>query len=379
VLEPSQLSTASHGPSEGRHSVPAGAVPPPEQTGSPVAQLMVPASHVPGVTQAPPGTQTVQPPIPSQARPTPQVVPVGRSAVALHVPLPPPEQSFVPAVHGLPVSQLPPAMHSEQPSAPQRPATPQGVPTGSASVAMQTGIVGLAPQSISPRVQGSLVSQVCPATHMSQPVGEQASPMPHPVPGGWSALAMHERVLPMQTSTPELHGSPVSQVVPATHVLQMPSVQVPPPGHGEPFGASSASKQIGMPEPQSIEPREQGLPLSQVTPGVQTVHMPTSSHARPTSQGAPGGRSAPGTQVGEPPQLHVPAWQGFAGVHVVPSTHTAVSPSGRDASPGSRQKMPPPPSGGQTSVVQPKAANVRATKTLTRHVENPPFGPTTSK
>jgi hypothetical protein len=75
----------------------------------------------------------------------------------LHVPLPPLAQSTVPAVQGLPVSHAVPGMHSLQPSTPHAPATPQGVPIGTSSVMTHTGMPD--PQSISPRVQGSPVSQ----------------------------------------------------------------------------------------------------------------------------------------------------------------------------------------------------------------------------
>jgi hypothetical protein len=271
-----------------------------------VAQLIVPESQVPGTTQDSPSTQMVQPPIPSQARPTPQLVPTGRSAVASQLPLPPVEQSRVPLVHGLPVSQLAPVVHSEQPSAPQRPATPQGVPTGRSSTLMHTGIV--APQSYSPRVHGSPVSQVAPAVQVEQPVpsGEQARPSPQPVPGGRSVLAMHTRAPVVQSAVPTVHGSPVSQVVPGRHSLQMPPLHVPVVPQGVPDGASLTMRQTGIPEPQSMTPWEHGLPVSQVVPGVQTVQPPASSHARPTSQGAPGGRSPVTMQVGVPEQLQVP-------------------------------------------------------------------------
>jgi hypothetical protein len=77
VLEPSQVSARSHTPLDGRHSVPAAATPVTLQTGGSIgdAHVIEPALHVPGSTHASPATHTVQPPDPSQARPTPQRVP----------------------------------------------------------------------------------------------------------------------------------------------------------------------------------------------------------------------------------------------------------------------------------------------------------------
>jgi hypothetical protein len=283
VPDPSQLSARSQTPVDGRQTDPAGAAPVGSHTGEPPAHRVVPASHT-LVVQASPSTQTVQPPRSSQASPAPHRVPGGRSSISMHAPAPPTLQSVIPRVQGFPVSQVAPGTHSLQVPAPEQvPDVPQGLPDGTSSVATQTGMSET--QSVSPLVQGLPVSQVVPSVQvLHAPELAQASPGPQDVPGGRSVDATHAPGSPLEQSiTPRVHGSPVSQVVPSTHSLQVPPPeQIPATPHGVPDGRLCRGMQTGPPEPQSMRPSSHGLPVSQTTSGVQSAQTPASSHANPT-------------------------------------------------------------------------------------------------
>jgi hypothetical protein len=186
--------------------------------GVPPAQSVLPLVHGLLVLHTAPSTHTSQLPVLLQARPVPQPVPGGRSAVSTHTPAGSgPEQSRVPVVQGLLVLQREPSMHSVHAPELHTPVDPQGVPGGRSSVSIQMGEPE--PQSTTPLVQGLPVVQLVPAMHtLHSPVALQARPSSQGVPSGRLPLATQVSTPPVQSITPDSHGLPVSQAAPGTHI-----------------------------------------------------------------------------------------------------------------------------------------------------------------
>jgi hypothetical protein len=223
------------------HGVPSGTTSDSTQKGAPPApQLVSPLVHGLLVVHAAPSTQTSHMPAVLHARPSPQRVPGGRSAVGTQT-LPPPEQSIVPLVQGSPVGHEEPSMHSlHSPPTRHAPVTPQGVPAGSSVVSKQYGL----PVShvISPDVHGLPVVQLEPGMQMSQlPASSHARPSAHVVPAGSTPLRM-QIVAPLGSHwlIPVSHGLPVSHGASGT--------QGPQPSHA-PASGIPGSRQKMLPPP----------------------------------------------------------------------------------------------------------------------------------
>jgi hypothetical protein len=78
-------------------------------TGAPDPQSMTPVVHGFPVAQAAPGVHTLHSPAASHSRPSSQLVPAGSTPTTLQVATPS-AQTMVPCSHGLPVSQSAPSM-----------------------------------------------------------------------------------------------------------------------------------------------------------------------------------------------------------------------------------------------------------------------------
>lgn len=291
AVVPSHLSPRSHGPAATRHTAPGAAGPMARHVGTPPTHSVRPSSQAP-VVQRSPGTHMVHIPPPSHARPSRQRVPAGRSVVPRQVPEAPTGQSMVPDVHGLPVAHAEPSMHSlHVPVTLHCPTVPQVEPAGTVPESVHTGEPE--PQLVAPVVHGLPVLQMAPSMHTSQePVALHARPSAHLVPGGRPAAEMHS-VTPGvgQSTVPDVQGSPVAHTDPSMHSLHMPpGLQVPDAPHGAPGGRSSLAKQNESPVGLHVTtPLVHGLPVGHSAPSTQMEHAPIPSHPSPSPQDVPAG------------------------------------------------------------------------------------------
>lgn len=314
---PSQISCASHSPVDARHTVPAVMAPIATQTGLPLAQLVMPSSHALPVAQGAPSMQNgTQRPAPSQVPRPMQAVPAAANRLGGHAE-PDPSQ----------------ASGTSQASTRGRHTAPEGA----GPVAAHTGLP-LA-QLIAPTWQAA-VTQGSPGTHMLQPPDpSHAMPTPQRTPDGMSVVAMHTELPIGHASVPEVQGLPVLQIVPAMHSLHSPApLHTPPVPQPVPGVTSVSGTQTGLPEPQSVRPVVQGLPVLQIVPPTQTSHAPPPLQASPSPQVVPRGRSAPGLhtvvigsgQVERPVVQGLPVLQTLSEMHSLQTSppHTPPVPQG---------------------------------------------------
>lgn len=302
-LVPSQLASAKHGPLAARQSSPAGAGVVRSQT--PSGQRVDPRSQGCMPTHGASGTQLgAQVPPPSQ-RPRPgHGVSSGAGASAGHVP----------------------PLHRSGASQASR-AARHTAPSGAGPEVAQTGAPPM--QTVTPCWHAS-VTHRSPSTQVEQePTPSQARPVPQRTPGGRARPSMHRVRPPSQLTTPVTQGLPVLQTVPARHSLHSPAAQTPLAPHSVLRGTSSWDTQTGIPDPQSVRPVTQGLPVLQTAPGAQTLQLPPPPHASPLPQRTPLGSvaSSSHTVVVGSGQVARPVVQGFPVLQTESATHSLQTPS----------------------------------------------------
>jgi hypothetical protein len=153
------------------------------QTGAPEPQSTWPVVHGLPVLHTAPGEHTSHAPVPLHERPAPQVTPRGTSLSGSHTVVISSTQRACPVVHGLPVLQTLPSMHSLHAELPQTPDVPQGAPSIGVSPT-QTGAPEA--QSTCPVTQGLPVLQTAPAAQTEQ-LPSAAHVYPPPPQGAPSA------------------------------------------------------------------------------------------------------------------------------------------------------------------------------------------------
>jgi hypothetical protein len=109
------------------------------------------------------------------------------------------------------------------------------------------------------------------------------------------------------------------------HSLHSPApLHTPVDPQPAPGMTSSVGTHTGSPEPQSMWPVVQGLPVLHTAPGEQTSHAPVPLHERPSPQVTPRGTSLSGshTVVVSSTQRACPVVHGLPVLQTLPSMHS---------------------------------------------------------
>ena len=307
------------------------------QVWTPVAQDVTPVLHGSGlVVQPAPAVQALHVPL-LQTRFVPQLVPFASAAAeSTHVDVPV-AQDVVPARHafGFPEQERP-AVQAEQTPLSQTRFVPQLVPFVFGDVWLSTQACVPVVQEVMPfrqRAPGFVV-QASPAVHAPQTPPLQTMFVPQVVPSVFGVPSTQTDVPVEHEVTPfRQRGSGfVVQATPAVQEAHVPPLQTWFVPHEVPFAIGVAvSTQVWVPVEQEVTPWTHGFGfVEQVVPAVHALHVPEPLQTWFVPQIVPPGAKAAVSVHCDEPEAHdvVPRKHGFGFVlQATPAAHVTHEPA----------------------------------------------------